>query len=436
MVDKSNLRFFGIFILVVVVFSIYFVFASHTITTSSGGTSFSVNESTNNLFNITVNNTDAGQASNITSVNITLPSGASCVFEDGSNASSVGSNGTAVADTFVNVSNTLSWTDTTGYVINGSEWKYFWFNVTCATPGTFNITVRTTNITDSYETNLSFEVNDTTAPNITLISPANATSSTTSAYNFTFNVSDDSDVSNCSLILDGSVINTLTSVSKTATNGMYNSSLSVATHTWSINCTDSFGNIGNSSSRTLIVTSATTTPDTTPEESSSSAYTSFWKGTHAINQEQFQEGYSKQLYVKNRIRVSIDNEYHYVGVVELTDTTATINVSSTPMQVILTIGQDARFDINEDDIYDIFVKLNSIENNKVDITIQGISEAVSEGEESPIETEGTIIGEDLEDELEKERNLTWLWILISIVVAVIIGWFIIKKRNKKGNLFI
>ncbi|PIY78596.1 MAG: hypothetical protein COY82_01640, partial [Parcubacteria group bacterium CG_4_10_14_0_8_um_filter_35_7] len=80
---------------------------------------------------------------------------------------------------------------------------------------------------------------------------------------------------NCSLIFDGSIINTLTSANNSGgTNGMYNSSLSVATHTWYVNCTDIAGNVGNSSTRTLIVSSASTTT-TTSSSSGGGGYPTF-----------------------------------------------------------------------------------------------------------------------------------------------------------------
>ncbi|HUS49321.1 MAG TPA: hypothetical protein VMZ91_04105, partial [Candidatus Paceibacterota bacterium] len=137
---------------------------------------------------------------------------------------------------------------------------------------TFTTVTYTINWTSLADNNYTYEVNitdiannknstsirtitlDTTAPNITLILPIDATSSTTTAYNFTFNVSDVNDILSCDLIFDSSAINSLSSVSKDITLGMYNSSLSVAAHTWSVNCTDIAGNIGNSSSRTLTVT--------------------------------------------------------------------------------------------------------------------------------------------------------------------------------------
>ncbi|MCX6748144.1 MAG: LamG domain-containing protein [Candidatus Pacearchaeota archaeon] len=103
---------------------------------------------------------------------------------------------------------------------------------------------------------------DTIKPNITLISPSNGISSVNSAYNFTFNVSDNSEISNCGLIVDDALAGTLTGVSKDYQNGIYYSGLVVGSHTWQINCTDSAGNLENSSARSLIVTSPPVPPVT------------------------------------------------------------------------------------------------------------------------------------------------------------------------------
>ena len=65
---KIALWFVGIFILTLVVLSLYFVFASHDVSSDTS----SVYEDATHLYNITINNTDAGQDANITQVNITL----------------------------------------------------------------------------------------------------------------------------------------------------------------------------------------------------------------------------------------------------------------------------------------------------------------------------------------------------------------------------
>jgi hypothetical protein len=100
------------------------------------------------------------------------------------------------------------------------------------------------------------EVNvDTVDPVISLISPAEGYSTTDTGITFSYNVSDASVVSNCSLILDGAVADVDDSVSRGVTEE-FTSTVGVGSHTWSVNCTDSAGNVGNSSTRSLTIESA------------------------------------------------------------------------------------------------------------------------------------------------------------------------------------
>ena len=170
------------------IFLAVFVLAAIIITTSSGGTGFSVNQSVNSNFNITVNNTNVGAVANITQVNVTLLAGPSCVFVAASNGSD------SVVELFANTTTVLSWSNTTVYLVNGSlvgggVAKYFWFNMSCATPGSYNITVTTTNFTNSYSSNLTLQVNDTTIPNtLVLVSPTPAANSNNSRNFMPINV--------------------------------------------------------------------------------------------------------------------------------------------------------------------------------------------------------------------------------------------------------
>src|SRR3989344_4807571 len=153
--DK-NARFVlkGFVLLALFIFTLFisFVFAAHVITTSGGGTSYNLNEDVGFVYNISVNNSDAGQSANITQVNITLPS--SFTYRPGVE------NGTsAVNYSFTNTSTVLSWENTTSYLINGSERFFFWFNATAATPGNYNITVTTLNVTGSFMSNISITIN-------------------------------------------------------------------------------------------------------------------------------------------------------------------------------------------------------------------------------------------------------------------------------------
>ncbi|MEM2873973.1 MAG: PGF-pre-PGF domain-containing protein [Candidatus Nanoarchaeia archaeon] len=106
---------------------------------------------------------------------------------------------------------------------------------------------------------------DTTPPTISLISPINGTIDTDGELLFEYNVTDSaSAVANCSLILNGTINETDTSIiegitqsfAKVLANGYYN---------WSINCTDNSSNANVGSSDTWVFTvNITAAPPTPP----------------------------------------------------------------------------------------------------------------------------------------------------------------------------
>ena len=104
----------------------YPILAEHLITLSDGNNQTSVLEDVTILFNITVNNTNDGADANISQVNITLP--ASFTFTQDTNASDV------TGLTFNRSGSVLSWFNGSDIVVNGSEKKYFYFNITAPTP--------------------------------------------------------------------------------------------------------------------------------------------------------------------------------------------------------------------------------------------------------------------------------------------------------------
>ena len=121
---------------------------------------------------------------------------------------------------------------------------------------------------------------------------------------------------------------------------------------------------------------------------------------------------------------------HYVGVDEVTLSTVKITVSSDPQTVILSVGDVEKFDLDGDDYYDLKVTLNSIENNKADITLKSIYEEVT------VETIAEEAGKEsgaVEEEAEKSK--VWIWVAVIIVLLIIIGGGYGFKKYKKENRF-
>jgi len=146
--------------------------------------------------------------------------------------------------------------------------------------------------------------------------------------------------------------------------------------------------------------------------STGSGLVSHWKITYILTSEILARGYTLNIGVKERIKMQINNEEHYLDVVNLTGNSATINVSSTTQQITLNVGEEKKLEITEDNYYDLLVKLNSIANNKGNFTIQSIHEEIA-----PAETVQT----------STKPGMTILWILIPLVLLALI-FFIVKKK--------
>ncbi len=274
MVNKiARISFWSILIIfsLVGVLLLGIVLADHEVTNQeTGGTSFSVNQSASTLYNITINNTDDGQDANITQVNITIPDTFSFI------AGTIGTD--ALNETFTNTTTILNWTNSTAYLINGSKWKYFWFNASAATPGDYNITVTTVNTTGSYDSNISVEVNDTVNPIASLgTNPIDNYVNNSSTIVFDLKCNDNYDMGTLQLYGNWSGGWHANETNSTPINDTYwnvsVSGIADGNYTWGAYCNDSAGNYNWSVNRTLIVdttppsvtiTSPTTTTYNTP----------------------------------------------------------------------------------------------------------------------------------------------------------------------------
>jgi len=192
--------------------------------------------------------------------------------------------------------------------------------------------------------------------------------------------------------------------------------------------------------------------DSTSSSSSSGGVTpTFWTaGTYVITQEVFEKGITYELPIRKRIKFPVEGVGHYIGIIELTATIATINVSSTPQQAVLIIGDIRRFDVTDDGFYDINVTLNGISNGKANITLLSIHEEITDKLEQEQENDadllcqtdenceagyvcenGYCIKKDASSIPKEESSLLWLWILIIVVLVIAIILFVIFKAKKR-----
>lgn len=251
-----------IFIVLFLITSLYFVIAAPSITPST----FSIDEDIEFLYNITVTNTDTGIDANITQVEISLPSG----FTFTSNT-----NGSNTSGIFTSTTSNLTWTNSS-ILIGGEGVGYFWFNASASTPGNYNMTVKTTNITGSFLSNISITINDTTNPTSTLNSPSNNSINTNGTVTFDCSGSDNGELETIELYVWNSSNNieltNTSSLSGTSDQSSWENTLADGTYLWNCFVNDIFGNSDWNTNRTLIIniststtTTTTTTNDTTEE---------------------------------------------------------------------------------------------------------------------------------------------------------------------------
>jgi len=217
-----------------------------------------------------------------------------------------------------------------------------------------------------------------------------------------------------------------------ATSGFNTTSLSYTsnpstgnTGTYSIACTGK-DNAGNSVRREITYTV------TAPGSSSGGGGggTGITWTTRSVTKQEFTQGHTIQLPKNNRARVSVDNSDHYVGVLSLSSTTAKIQVSSTPQEATLSIGDTRRFEVTGDNFYDIQVTLNTIVSSKADVTLKSIHEEITpetteEEAEKQEEAEKEAAGEEL-----KTSWLFWLAIIIVVILIAVVISYVIYKKNK------
>ena len=237
--------------------------------------------------------------------------------------------------------------------------------------------------------NVTFTL-DRTPPDVTIDypSPYGNYSSSTMEFNVSLN-----EPGYCEYSLDNGTTNlTMTSNSGNTRFSATNTSIAQGTYTADFYCNDTLNHLNLTESIEFsLVSGGGDDGNDGGGGGGGSSITSSWTITKIMNEDEFESGKTVELGTKNRARVKINEEYHHVGVVSIGNNSVTINVSSTPQQATFYVGDEKKFDVTDDNYYDIIIKLESIANNKANITIKSIYEQIIK--EMPVK-----------GQVEKEQN--------------------------------
>ncbi|MFH1650379.1 MAG: PGF-pre-PGF domain-containing protein [Candidatus Woesearchaeota archaeon] len=137
------------------------------------------------------------------------------------------------------------------FTINLTNGQHSW-NVQCSDSMNPPNTAQSLNRTIYINTTIQKASHETTPPVVTLLSPANNAKDTDGAVQFSYVVKDNSSIENCSLLVENVRVATDEVVSRSLTQ-LLQYSFVEGNYSWSVTCTDEYGNRGVSSERVIVV---------------------------------------------------------------------------------------------------------------------------------------------------------------------------------------
>jgi len=282
------------------------------------------------------------------------------------------------------------------------------------------------------------------APNVTLESPANSATDTDGTVLFSYNVTDNRNVTNCSLVLNNSLNQTDLAIERNATQNFTVQNVPQSdTLSWYVSCINNMSTVGNSSAFTLDTYAAASNDSSSSSSGSSSS--SSGASTYDAG-ELDSSGYTKTIDKSDRIEFTIGEETYKIKLsfVNDNDSSVKIYLYETVENIDIDEGVKTPVDIDGDGDYDIYITCDDIVDSntaKISIDLYGI---VEEGEEEE-ETEGTTEDEDeaaaaalaLEaaEDSKPWYKKWWIWTLIGVGALVLAGllWFFLPMMLKGGK---
>ncbi|MEK6895138.1 MAG: hypothetical protein AABX48_01320 [Nanoarchaeota archaeon] len=276
-----------------------------------------------------------------------------------------------VSDVFINVTNSSGGQNAT-YTANqsGSTWfpEMGGINITDFSDGVYNLTVWANDSLNNINktTFIEFRI-DRVAPSVTLTLDNTATTSSKIVFNVTVAGAESGVAGACSADTSGLSV----SGGGTAAQTLSDSGLSCGqSKKYIVTCTSQSG-------RTAQAT-ATYTSDTCGGGSSgggssgsaAAAAAAGWTNTFTTSSDQLSTGYTKSLSAKERVKILVGTQTHYVGVKSISGNSVSLQITSTPIDATMSVGEEKNFDVDGDGTADVYVKVNSVTDGKADITIK------------------------------------------------------------------
>lgn len=272
---------------------------------------------------------------------------------------------------------------------------------------------------------------DTVSPNISSLSSGNpSTSSATISW-----VTDE--VANSSIFVSGGSWSNSSSYVKSHSISVSGLSSSTS-YSYVVYSCDRAGNCVNDS--------GSFTTDAPSSSGGGGGGSSSSSETYDVNTLELIQGYSQELEEDDEIEFIMPNrESHSLVINDITSSYVKFTVSSDPVTLSLGEGESVKLNLTSKDYYDLFIRVDSINRNSAEFTIQTISERIF-NETTVIEDDSELnessqqIDDNVEDGLGEpnisnnffSRKLIVSSVLGLIIVGVII-YFVLNSKKIKGK---
>ncbi len=284
---------------------------------------------------------------------------------------------------------------------------------------------------------------DSILPNITLVSPQDNYSDTGSkTIEFRYNVSEDN-IANCSLIINNKTNLTNSSINTSITNSFIET-LSSGDYVWEINCIDLAGNSVNSSSRKITLEEDSPTTSSSSSGGGGSSYSEDEEKTeekkvYKFSSTDLNSGKSQDLSSGEKINFTLNQKNHKLVLNKVIFTNeksfVDISVYSSEHNFILNENESKKINIDDNNYYELLVRLESLNKNNASIFIKRINEEIPHkdlfNDASEINKTINQSEESKEKESEEKNIFKKHYSYIIILGLIVIIYFMIKKYKDK-----
>ena len=150
-----------------------------------------------------------------------------------------------------------------------------------------------------------------------------------------------------------------------------------------------------------------------------------------IKQTELVQGVILSLSDGEEIKFQKINQNHTLKINKILNESVNITIRSEPINFLISVGEEKKFNLSSKEFYDLYIKLNEIKNNKANLTIKEINERIFVSQELDKEENQTeqLSTNQTKKEKLKNKELIFLYAIFTIIVFFIL--FFITKIIKR-----